>query len=141
VAIIDDLFAIEAFIKARFPASTTGRQTIPEVPPPDSFYVRFLNDSRETETRYHYRADREYQIVYFAEWPEQIMPKMDTLASALYETEVVTDDMRVESFALSQPAKLDSGIYASIGILAVSVRQARIQPVVPLINHIEIKIN
>lgn len=139
MSIIEEVIAIELFIKKRFPASKTGKQTIPKVPAADTFYIRFLDDSRETETPYYYRADREYQIVYFGQWPEQIIPKMDKLAADLYQTEVVADGIRVGSFSFSQPVETDGGLYASVGILQVVVREAREQPTYPLINHIGVR--
>lgn len=139
MAIIDEIGAIESFIQANFPESATGKQTIPKKPIVDTFYIRFLNDDRTTETRYHYRADREYQVIYFAQWPEEVIPKMDALSEALYQTENIASGIRVESFAFAQPVELDSGGYVSIGILEVAVRTARQQPDDPLIEQIHIR--
>lgn len=137
MALIDDIVAIEAFIKTQFPDAMTTKQTVPTAPTHNSFVIRFLSDDRETETRYHYRIDREYQIIYFAIKPEQVLPKMDALARAFYETDTI-GRMRVESFAYSQPAKTESGIYVSIGILETTVREARTQTQYPKMNKITV---
>lgn len=137
MALIEDIVALESFIKAHFPDATTTKQTVPAAPVHNSFVIRFLNDDRETETRYHYRIDREYQIIYFASKAEQVLPKMDTLARMLYETDAI-GRMRVESFAFSQPAKTENGIYVSIGILETSVREARTQAQYPKINKVTV---
>ena len=139
MAIIDEIIAIESFIKARFPTVNTGKQTIPKKPALDTFYVRFLADNRETDTHYHIRANRDYQIVYVAEWPEDIIPKMDALSDALYQTEVVSDGIRLASFSFSQPTALEGGGYVSIGILTVKIRKPREQAVNPIINKVVIR--
>ncbi|WP_114494891.1 phage tail terminator family protein [Fontibacillus phaseoli] len=137
MALIDDIVAIESFIKAQFPDATTTKQTVPTAPTHNSFVIRFLNDDRETETRYHFRIDREYQIVYFASKAEQVLPKMDALARAFYEADVI-GRVRVESFAFSQPAKTESGMYVSIGILETSAREARTQTQYPKMNKVTV---
>ncbi|GIP55249.1 hypothetical protein [Paenibacillus vini] len=137
MALIEDIVAIEALVKAKFPDATTTKQTVPTAPVHNSFVIRFLNDDRETETRYHYRIDRDYQIVYFATKPEQVLPKMDALARAFYEADTI-GRMRVESFAFSQPAKTEGGIYVSIGILETAVRESRTQPQYPKMNKITV---
>jgi hypothetical protein len=142
VSIVSEITAIETYINNLFPDSSTGKQIIPKNPPVDSFYVRFLSDDRETETRYHFRITREYQIVYYAKWPEDVLPKMDALSATIYQTETIAPGIRVDSFGFSQPVKMDSGdIYASIGILSVSVREARVQPNSPLIENVSITQN
>ncbi|WP_239613937.1 hypothetical protein [Cohnella mopanensis] len=142
MSVINEIIAIESYIKSFSPASTTGKQIVPEKPPNDSFYVRLIGDGRETETLYHFRATREYQVVYYAEWPESVIAKMDALSTALYQTEVVTPGMRMNSFGYSQPVKMRNGeIYASVGVLEVSVREARNQTMWPKINHVGIKQN
>ncbi|CAM2951592.1 hypothetical protein PASE110613_09110 [Paenibacillus sediminis] len=138
MALNDEIIAIESFVKAQFPDATTGKQTIPAVPKANSFYVRFLSEERENETRYHYRIDREYQIVYFAQWPEQVMPKMDALGRALYQADSI-DYIRIESFSFSQPVKTDNDLFVSIGILATSTRESRDQTAYPKINNVTVK--
>ncbi|MCD9024316.1 hypothetical protein [Cohnella silvisoli] len=141
MAVINEILAIEAFIRTKFPGSLTGKQTIPEKPVEDTFYIRFLGDDRETETRYHFRANREYQIVYVGEWPEDVIPKMDGLSDALYQTERISQGIRVESFSYSQPVESESGGYVSIGMLELVSREARTQTAYPLINHVGITQN
>lgn len=142
MTIVNEMLAIEAYIKAFSPSSTTGKQIVPEAAPADSFYIRFLDDSRETETRYHSRITREYQIVYFAKWPEDVLSKLDALSATLYQTENVAPGIRMNSFGFSQPVKMRSGeVYASIGVMEVTVREARVQPNDPLIGNVEIMQN
>lgn len=137
--IIDEIVAIETFIHAQFPTSATGKQIVPNNPKVDTFYIRFASEKRETETRYHVRADREYQIVYVAEWPETAIPKMEALAKALYQTETISGGIRVESFSFTQPVELEGGGYAAIGILSTVVRKPRDQAVSSIIQNVGIR--
>lgn len=134
-AVVSDMVAIEAYIKALFPTATTGKQDVPAQPPANSFYVRFLTEDRETETRYHFRIDRAYQIVHIAQRPDTVLANMDRLGAALYQTELV-GDIRVNAFSVSQPAKTENGLFVIIGVLDTSVRQAREQAQYPKINHV-----
>ena len=131
------MVAIEAYIKALFPTATTGKQDVPAQPPANSFYVRLLDEDRETETRYHFRIDRAYQVVHLAQRPDTVLANMDALSTAIYQTELI-GDIRINAFSISQPAKTDNGLFVIIGVLDTSVRQARIQPVYPKINHVGI---
>ena len=137
MSVVNDMVAIEAYIKALFPTATTGKQDVPAQPPANSFYVRLLDEDRETETRYHFRIDRAYQIVHLAQRPDTVLANMDTLSTAIYQTELI-GDIRINAFSISQPAKTDNGLFVIIGVLDTSVRQARIQPVYPKINHVGI---
>lgn len=139
MAIIDEIVAIESYVKARFPASNTGKHTIPSTPSFDTFFIRFLGDTRVTETRYLVRATRQYQIAYAAESLEDVIPKLDALSDELYQTEVIPDGIGVKSFSFPQPVELDSGGYMSTGILEVTVRKARDQESFPLINTVDVR--
>ena len=139
MAIIDEIVAIESFVKARYPTSSTGKHSLPSTPTFDTFYIRFLGDTRVTETRYLVRATRQYQIAYAAESPENVIPKLDALSDELYQTEVISDGISVKSFSFPQPVELDSGGYLSTGILEVTVRKARDQKVFPLIRTVDVR--
>lgn len=132
------MVAIEAYIKALFPSATTGKQDVPAQPPANSFYVRLLDEDRETETRYHFRIDRAYQIVHVAQRPDIVLANMDALSTAVYQTELI-GDIRINAFSISQPAKTENGLFVIIGVLDTSVRQARIQPQYPKINSVGIR--
>ncbi|WP_433943608.1 hypothetical protein [Paenibacillus sp. SN-8-1] len=138
MSVVTDMGAIEAFIKTQFPAATTGKQVVPKQPPANSFYVRMLDEDRETETRYHYRVDRAYQIVHVASRPDTVLANMDALGRALYQTELI-GSIRINSFSVSQPAETDNALYVIIGVLDTSVRESRDQPVWPKINNVGLR--
>ncbi|MFD2702786.1 hypothetical protein ACFSVM_20305 [Paenibacillus shunpengii] len=135
MALLDEIVAIEAFIKAKYPAAKYEKQTVPDKPAHDTFVIRFLDDDREKETGVHYRIDREYQVIYFAQTPQAILPVMDALSKYVYSTDSI-GPYRVESFAYSQPFKMESGMHACIGILTGNVREAIPQKSWQKINHI-----
>ncbi|KKO54506.1 hypothetical protein [Paenibacillus sp. DMB20] len=138
MSVINDIVAIEAYIKALFPTATTGKQDVPAQPPPNSYYVRMIDEDRETETRYHYRVDRAYQIVHVDKRPDTVLANMDKLSTAVYQTELI-GPIRINAFSISPPAKTENGLFVIIGVLDTSVREARIQPEYPKINHVNIR--
>ncbi|WP_054955047.1 hypothetical protein [Paenibacillus dakarensis] len=138
MSVINDMVAIEAYIKALFPTATTGKQDVPAQPPVNSFYVRMIDEDRETETRYHYRVDRAYQIVHVDKRPDTVLANMDALSTAIYQSELI-GHIRVNAFSISQPAKTDNGLFVIIGVLDTSVREARVQAQYPKINNVGIR--
>ncbi|WP_010495080.1 hypothetical protein [Paenibacillus elgii] len=133
MTLIDDIVSVEGFVKAKFPTATTVKQTLPKQPAAGTFVIRFQNDSRESETAFHFRTDRDYQIVYFGARADEVLAKMDALSTTLYQTQVIprTDGslryVRVESFAFSQPFKTENELFACIGVLSAQTRTARDQ--------------
>lgn len=138
MSVVDDIVTIETFIKAQFPSAITGKQLVPKQPTANSFYVQLLDESRETETRYHYRVDRTYQIVHFSTRPDAAMANMDTFGRAVYQTELI-GHIRVDAFGSSQPAETENGLFAIIGVLETSVREARDQAQYPKINNVAVR--
>lgn len=140
--VIDEIVAIEAFVRAVFPASIIEKQTVPEQPAPDTFVIRFLSEERTDETHYSYRINRDYQVLYFADRPEQALPVMDALADAIEAAQyVAATRTRLDSFGYSQPALTDNDKYVTIGLLRILTRQARPQPFFDKINHIHQRFN
>lgn len=138
MSVVNDIVAIETFIRTQFPAATTGKEEIPLQPPANSFYIRALDDDRETETRYHFRVDRPYQIVHITQRPDTVLADMDALGSAFYQTELI-GAIRIDGFTVSQTFKTENGLYAKIGILETNVRESRIQKTYPKINYVGIR--
>jgi len=138
LSVIDDMVTIEAHIKTLFPAAITGKQKIPLKPPANSFYVVVDDEDRVTETRYHFRIDRVYQIVHFAERPDTALANMSALGDAILQTELIKH-IRVNDWSATQPFETeDADLYAIIGVLDTSVRQSRIQKAYPKINNVNI---
>lgn len=141
MTLINDIISVENFVKAKFPTALTEKQTPPKQPPPGLFVIRLQNDRRESETRLHFRTDRDYQIVYYAKTAPDVLAKMDALSTALYQTQLIPISgslryIRVESFTFSQPFLTQNDLYAGIGVLSTQVRQARDQQAYDKIQHV-----
>lgn len=145
MTLVNDLFSVEDFVKTAFPTATTEKQTVPKKPAPNTFVIRFLNESPDSETAAHVRKDRDYQIVYFADNAADVLMAMSAMSDAFYRKNVIPikDSLRyirVESFSFSQPFETDNKLFACIGVLSTQVRENRKQEPVPLINEIYIRV-
>jgi hypothetical protein len=131
-SIVTDLESIEQYVTSLFPTTTIYLQYVPSQPTTNSLSIRLQGASTETETAYHMARHREYQLVYFGASNVDVITKMDALDRKLNNDLLIpikdsTRYMRVESFSLSQPFKTENGIDAIIGVLSVTVREARDQ--------------
>jgi hypothetical protein len=131
-SIVTDIESIEQYVAPLFPAATIYLQHVPTQPTTNSLSIRFQSASTETETAYHMARYREYQLVYFGTSNVDVLTKMDALDRQLNNDLLIpikdsTRYLRVESFSLSQPFKTENGIDAMIGVLSVTVREARDQ--------------
>jgi hypothetical protein len=131
-SIVTDIESIEQYVAPLFPAATIYLQYVPTEPTANSLSIRFQGADTSTETAYHMAQRREYQLVYFGASNIDVLTKMDELDRKLNNDLVIpikdsTRYLRVESFSLSQPFKTENGVDAIIGVLAVTVREARDQ--------------
>lgn len=130
--VITNLESVDSFVMSVHPDSQTYLQNLPESYGPNTFLIRFLGDSRETETLAHYRKDIEYDVVYIGSDAPDVLTKMDQLSGELYQRQLIPIKdslryLRIESFSISTPFLTDNDLVAAIGILSVSERKARDQ--------------
>lgn len=110
------------------------RYEVPTTPTHDTLVVRFQASSTESETRYHYRDDRTFQIVVYGEDTLDCITKMDIIDSAVMGGDLTINvgdspnSLRIESFAYSDTFRTESGLFGSIGMLEAIIRKARTQP-------------
>lgn len=95
--------------------------------------IEYVNGLSESETGYHYRIDRTFQLVYFGTSALDCVMKVAPVERLFNNARTIplkgtTRYLRIGSFSLSQAFKTESGVYAIIGMLAVSLREARDQP-------------
>lgn len=133
MTLVNDLVSIENFVKTVHPTAHTEKQTVPLLPVANTFVIRFQDERRESETAYHYRIDREYQIVYLGANAPDVLTKIDVLGRAIYQARVlpISGSLRylsVESFSFGQPFQTDNNLHAGIAVLTTEVREARDQP-------------
>lgn len=107
------------------------KQTLPTQYVANTIGIRWQGDSSESETAYHYRIDRLYQIIYFASSEIKCIQTIPALQKALNQH--IKAALRgsggyitLEPLAMSAPFKTDTdGVYAVVGVLPVSVRVPR----------------
>ncbi|ANY67735.1 hypothetical protein BBD42_15620 [Paenibacillus sp. BIHB 4019] len=145
MGVVNELESIETFVKATFPDAMTEKQIVPREPYSGLFVIRLINDGRTTETFQHYRADRDYQVIYFGAQVADVLAKMDALSTALYDRNLIPINassryIRVGAFSFAQPFETDGDLFASIGVLRAQVRERRTQADVPLIAEVRTEI-
>ncbi|WP_102271304.1 hypothetical protein [Cytobacillus massiliigabonensis] len=132
-SVINEIESLAEFIEPLFAGASVHYQQIPVEPKVNSLILRYLSSNNATETNYHYRIDREYQIVYFAQNEFACLQKFEQLERKLNDVLVIplkNSDryLRLEFFSFSQPFKTESGtVTAILGILRVSLREPRTQ--------------
>ena len=112
-------------------ASRFYKQNLPATYVANTIGIRWQGDNSESETGFHYRVDRLYQVIYFGSNEVNCLGLATKLTAALAQnTKAKIRDssgfITLGSFALSAPFKTETdGVYAIIGILPVSVRVPR----------------
>lgn len=107
------------------------KQDLPKTYVANTLGIRWQGDISRSETAYHYRIDRRYQVLYFASSEVkclQTAPKLTQPIEQNIKIKLRGSDayMTLGSLSLSSPFKTETdGVYALIGILPVSIREAR----------------
>ncbi|MCQ4363059.1 hypothetical protein KQR54_18340 [Mycobacterium gordonae] len=146
MTIVNDIISVEAFVKAHYPSPAyTYKQTAPLKPEAATFIIGLLDDARSTETGYHTRVDRTYQVAYVGDSVADVMAKMDELSYAFMDNTLIPVNgsaryIRVESFSYSAPFQTENDKWAAIGVMPTQIREARTQGTAPLITQVTIEI-
>ncbi|MDR7001563.1 hypothetical protein [Neobacillus niacini] len=88
------------------------------------------NDT-QTETRFSYRNDREFQLIYFGKSSVDVLTKVDELSRLFNNGNFaipIRDSLRyirVKGFSFTTPFKSASGVNAVIAVLQTETREAR----------------
>lgn len=132
MSVSNDLQSIVDVIKTMFPTSTVIKSNVPDTPPTNSFVVRILSNGTESETAFHMRNDRDYQVIYFGTDSGDILTKIDTIDKKLNSDLRIPINgslryIRVTGFSYGMPFKTESGVNAIISVLRTEVREARDQ--------------
>lgn len=131
MSIVNELNSIYDFLKAAYPTATIERQDVPESPVANTFVVRLQYNDTQTETRYSYRNDREFQLIYFGKSSVDVLTKVDELSRQFNNGKFaipIRDSLRyirVKGFSFTTPFKSASGVDAVIAILQTETREAR----------------
>lgn len=146
-SLIKEVESIAAYIESLFPTADIHYQQVPIEPAADTLVIRYIDTQSTSESGFHYRLDRTFQIVYFAKNDFVCMQQTESLESKLNSGLVIpilgSDRfLRLESFNLSQPFKTESGtVSAIIGVLSANLREAREQPKYPKIMNVDATVN
>lgn len=122
------------------------KQDWPKVYVANTIGIRWQGDTSVSETGYHYRIERIYQVVYWGNSEVVCLQKIPLLQKALQQhikakLRDSDDYMTLGSFAISPPFKTDTdGVYAVSGVLPVTVRVAREVAPVPKIGGVIIDV-
>jgi hypothetical protein len=134
MSVINEINSIRDVLLTVYPSPTVvHRQDVPTTPTANSFVVRLMNDTTDTETRFSTRSEREYQIVYFGSSSVDVLTKIETLSRKFLNKNAVIPIkgslryMRVEGFSFGMPFKSSSGVDAVIGVMQTTTRTARDQ--------------
>ena len=111
------------------------KQDLPKSYVVNTIGIRWQGDSDTDFTQAAYEIDRNYQIIYFGNNEVDCLNKSKLIRSKLsdYLSKKVqirgsSDFMTFESFSMSAPFKTDTdGVYAVVGVLNVSLREAYTQ--------------
>jgi len=138
----NELASVASFVKTVLPAATQIKYEVPTQPTKDNVVVRALTSDFASETGYHYRVERTFQIVAYGADSPSTLDKMDAIARKVNDgkTMIPMKDslryIRCGSFSFGAPFKTESGVYACIGVLHTEVREARTQEQYEKIMHV-----
>lgn len=142
--VIKEIESLAEFVKT-LNFTRIHKQTTPSKYKPNELVIKFIDGDSTSETGYHYRLDREYQIVYFGDSEKACIEVASNLEQQFNNAEVIklvdsTRHLRIGSFSMSQPFRTENKeVYAFIGVLQANVRQARTFGTSPKMEVIEIE--
>ena len=131
MSVVNELNSIYDFLKAAYPTAKVERQDVPESPVANSFVVRLQYNDTQTETRYSYRNDREFQLIYFGKSSVDVLTKVDELSRLFNNGNFCIPIrgslryIRVKGFSFTTPFKSASGVDAVIAVMQTETREAR----------------
>lgn len=141
MAILNELESVGAYVKLAVPSSAI-RYDVPTKPANGDVVVRMLTTDTESETRYHYRVERSYQIVVYGADAPTVLEKMDAISRKVNDGKTVIpikDSLRfirAGSFSYSAAFKTEGGMTACVGVLQTEIREVRTQEEYEKIWHV-----
>lgn len=138
----NELASVASFVKTALPSSTQMKYEVPTQPTKDNVVVRMLTTDTESETRFHYRVDRTYQVVVYGADSPSVLDKMDAIMRKVNDGKTMIPIngslryIRVNAFNYSATFRTESGLVACVGVMPTEVREARTQEQYDKIIHI-----
>lgn len=145
MAVGNELQSVVDFVKTMYPTAKIIKQNVPSTPAANTFVIRLLTSDTESETLYHMRRNRDYQVVYYGSNVEDVITKLDAVERKTMNNLVIPITgslryIRVEGFSSSMPFKTESGVDVALGVLQTTVREARDQKTYDKIMHVYARI-
>ena len=137
----NEVESVGTFVKSVVPGASL-KYDVPTQPTKDNVVVRIQGTESESETGYHYRTDRTYQIVVYGEDALDVQTKMDALRRKCMDGKMAIPIngslryIRIGSFSFSAPIRTEGGLFACIGVMPTEVREARTQEQYDKIMHV-----
>lgn len=122
------------------------KQDLPKTYVANTLGIRWYGDVSESESGYHYRIERIYQVIYFGKSEVdclQKIPKIQAPINQHIKAKLRESDgyITLGSLSFTKPFKTETdGVYAVAGVLPVSVRVAREFAPVPKIGNVTAEI-
>ncbi len=141
MTIMNELTSVGTFVKS----VVSGAQLKYEVPSQstkDTLVIRMTANDYESETGYHYRIDRAYQVVAYGVDSPSVLTKMDAIArkvmggTTLIPIAGSLRYIRTDGFKFAMSFRTESGLWACIGVLQTEVREVRTQEQYDKIMHV-----
>ncbi|QDX93636.1 hypothetical protein EEL30_15825 [Brevibacillus laterosporus] len=141
MSVVTELESVGSFVSAVVP-KVALKYDVPKQPTKDTLVVRVQSSSPESETRYHYRIDRDYQIVVYGVDSASALTKMGDIERVLNDKTMLipvkgsTRYIRIGAFSFSMTFATEGGLSACIAVLSTEVREARTQEQYDKIMHV-----
>lgn len=142
MTLLNELSSVGAYVKSVLPSNAQLKYDVPTQPTKDTVVVRMLTTDTESETAYHYRVDRTYQVVIYGADSPTVLEKMDAVSRKVNDGTTLIPIagslryIRTDGFGYGATFRTESGLYACVGVLQTDVREARTQEQYDKIMHV-----
>lgn len=131
MSLLVELDSVASDLMIEFPDSAI-KYEIPKEPQSNTFIVRAQVNDFSTESRFTFRIERAYQIIFYHDDPQAALETMDRLARRCLKGEAmipILDDslryIRINSFGYALPVKTESELFSIMAVMPTELRQAR----------------
>lgn len=124
------------------PADASLKYEVPTEPTAKTVVVRMSTTDTESETRYHYRIDRAYQIVIYGADSPSVLERMEAVSRKVNDKTTLIPlagtlrYIRTDGFGYGAAFRTESGLWACVGVLQTEIREARTQEQYDKIMHV-----
>lgn len=136
---------IGAFIEVKFPGAVVHFFQEPDLPVPGEFAVSLKQEIRRMENRDHTLIERQYTVHCYEKEAQQAVLAMEMLSRYVMNEQpaVSIGDtpkiLRMNSFTIDSPERLDSGLVKCSGTIQVQTREPVMNPQHVKIGRVEIR--